>query len=159
MFFSYLSHSHLHRVLYSCIHHNNTVVIIKPWMFFFFSKSNLYKFINPKTWTSIESEPIMPALLRYIVRFIKPWMFQCIFEHQYYLIFLLYIVHCVGLNVEVDRILEIACIITDGQLTKSVEVSIFFYLFQPSWNSLSFSRFSLWINCSNYDGIECVFKQ
>ncbi|XP_048428695.1 oligoribonuclease isoform X3 [Pyrus x bretschneideri] len=27
-----------------------------------------------------------------------------------------------GLNVEVDRILEIACIITDGKLTKSVEV-------------------------------------
>ncbi|KAG2330818.1 hypothetical protein Bca52824_001998 [Brassica carinata] len=26
-----------------------------------------------------------------------------------------------GLNIEVDRILEIACIITDGQLTKSVE--------------------------------------
>ncbi|ONI21217.1 hypothetical protein PRUPE_2G053500 [Prunus persica] len=26
-----------------------------------------------------------------------------------------------GLNVEVDRILEIACIITDGKLTKSVE--------------------------------------
>jgi hypothetical protein len=27
-----------------------------------------------------------------------------------------------GLNTEVDRILEIACIITDGYLTKSVEV-------------------------------------
>lgn len=27
-----------------------------------------------------------------------------------------------GLNVEVDRILEIACIITNGSLTKSVEV-------------------------------------
>lgn len=27
-----------------------------------------------------------------------------------------------GLNVEVDRILEIACVITDGNLTKSVEV-------------------------------------
>jgi oligoribonuclease len=27
-----------------------------------------------------------------------------------------------GLNIEVDRILEIACIITDGNLTKSVEV-------------------------------------
>ncbi|QCE01534.1 oligoribonuclease [Vigna unguiculata] len=27
-----------------------------------------------------------------------------------------------GLNIEVDRILEIACIITDGYLTKTVEV-------------------------------------
>ncbi|CAH1454197.1 unnamed protein product [Lactuca virosa] len=26
-----------------------------------------------------------------------------------------------GLNIEVDRILEIACVITDGKLTKSVE--------------------------------------
>ncbi|KAF7126671.1 hypothetical protein RHSIM_Rhsim11G0123600 [Rhododendron simsii] len=36
-----------------------------------------------------------------------------------------------GLNVEFDRILEIACIVTDGSLTKSVEVAIsscrFFY--------------------------------
>ena len=30
-----------------------------------------------------------------------------------------------GLNTEVDRILEIACIITDGYLTKSVEVLIY----------------------------------
>jgi len=29
---------------------------------------------------------------------------------------------CAGLNIEVDRILEIACIITDGYLTKTVEV-------------------------------------
>ena len=29
---------------------------------------------------------------------------------------------CAGLNIEVDRILEIACIITDGNLTKTVEV-------------------------------------
>ncbi|PWA61281.1 sec1-like protein [Artemisia annua] len=29
-----------------------------------------------------------------------------------------------GLNIDVDRILEIACIITDGKLTKSVDVSI-----------------------------------
>lgn len=31
-------------------------------------------------------------------------------------------VACTGLNVEFDRILEIACIVTDGSLTKSVEV-------------------------------------
>ncbi|GKV08276.1 hypothetical protein SLEP1_g19931 [Rubroshorea leprosula] len=31
-----------------------------------------------------------------------------------------------GLNVEVDRILEIACIITDGNLTKSIEVPCIF---------------------------------
>lgn len=31
---------------------------------------------------------------------------------------------CAGLNVEVDRILEIACIITDGNLTQSIEVSL-----------------------------------
>lgn len=31
-------------------------------------------------------------------------------------------VTCTGLNVEFDRILEIACIVTDGSLTKSVEV-------------------------------------
>ncbi|EPS61028.1 hypothetical protein M569_13773, partial [Genlisea aurea] len=30
-------------------------------------------------------------------------------------------VHIAGLNVEVDRILEIACVITDGKLTKLVE--------------------------------------
>ncbi|KAJ6303291.1 hypothetical protein OIU76_002983 [Salix suchowensis] len=30
-----------------------------------------------------------------------------------------------GLNTEVDRILEIACIITDGNLTKSVEVLLY----------------------------------
>lgn len=30
--------------------------------------------------------------------------------------------HFAGLNIELDRILEIACIITDGNLTKSVEV-------------------------------------
>lgn len=35
---------------------------------------------------------------------------------------------CTGLNVEVDRILEIACIITDGNLTKTLEVySLFFF--------------------------------
>lgn len=34
----------------------------------------------------------------------------------------LYFCVCAGLDVEVDRILEIACIITDGNLTKSVEV-------------------------------------
>ena len=28
----------------------------------------------------------------------------------------------VGLNIEIDRILEIACVITDGSLTKSIEV-------------------------------------
>lgn len=28
----------------------------------------------------------------------------------------------VGLNIEVDRILEIACVITNGTLTKSIEV-------------------------------------
>lgn len=34
----------------------------------------------------------------------------------------LLLICCVGLNVEVDRILEIACIVTDGKLTKSIEV-------------------------------------
>ena len=28
----------------------------------------------------------------------------------------------VGLNIEIDRILEIACVITDGSLTNSIEV-------------------------------------
>ena len=37
-----------------------------------------------------------------------------------------------GLDIEVDRILEIACIITDGSLTKSVEVFIFFFSFLMS---------------------------
>jgi len=34
----------------------------------------------------------------------------------------IYKLFCAGLNIEVDRILEIACIITDGYLTKTVEV-------------------------------------
>lgn len=34
----------------------------------------------------------------------------------------LYFASFIGLNVEVDRILEIACIITDGKLTKLIEV-------------------------------------
>ena len=35
-----------------------------------------------------------------------------------------------GLNVEVDRILEIACVITDGNLTKSIEVFKYCYFSQ-----------------------------
>lgn len=42
--------------------------------------------------------------------------------------FLIEFSECSGLNVEVDRILEIACIITDGKLTKSVEVLLIFRL-------------------------------
>lgn len=38
---------------------------------------------------------------------------------------------CLGLDITKDRILEIACIITDGKLTKRIEVDIetkyFFY--------------------------------
>lgn len=34
-----------------------------------------------------------------------------------------------GLDIEVDRILEIACIITDGNLTKQVEVFIYFLFY------------------------------
>lgn len=34
----------------------------------------------------------------------------------------MYLFYVAGLNIETDRILEIACIITDGNLTKSVEV-------------------------------------
>lgn len=41
--------------------------------------------------------------------------------HKYWLRPFLVFVH-VGLNIEVDRILEIACVITDGNLTKSIEV-------------------------------------
>lgn len=33
-----------------------------------------------------------------------------------------------GLDVEVDRILEIACVITDGRLNKLVEVSFYSFL-------------------------------
>lgn len=54
--------------------------------------------------------------------------FRVYFGSSIFNIYLLYIVYCVGLNIEVDRILEIACIITDGQLTKSVEVYIYVLL-------------------------------
>lgn len=43
---------------------------------------------------------------------------------------------CAGLNIEVDRILEIACIITDGNLTKSVEVSCVLILLSNYWYAL-----------------------
>lgn len=54
------------------------------------------------------------------------------------LLFLIY----VGLNVEVDRILEIACVVTDGKLTKSVEVRSNFILFNLQ---LPFSSFVVWL--------------
>jgi oligoribonuclease (3'-5' exoribonuclease) len=42
------------------------------------------------------------------------------------------IFYCLGLDITKDRILEIACIITDGKLTKRIEVDIetkhFYYL-------------------------------
>lgn len=41
-----------------------------------------------------------------------------------------------GLDVTTDRILEIACIITDGKLTKSIEVAFTFYTFKL----ISFAR-------------------
>lgn len=58
---------------------------------------------------------------------------------------------CTGLNVEVDRILEIACIITDGNLTKTLEVySLFFFwptvysLFDDTWcGYIGFFKFKL----------------
>lgn len=34
---------------------------------------------------------------------------------------------CLGLDIRKDRILEIACIITDGKLTKRIEVSFNLY--------------------------------
>lgn len=59
-----------------------------------------------------------------------------------------------GLNVEVDRILEIACIITDGKLTKSVEVFPFQYCNVYTWDFITFiTRFFLF-------GVtmSCLFK-
>jgi oligoribonuclease (3'-5' exoribonuclease) len=35
-----------------------------------------------------------------------------------------HILDCVGLDISKDRILEIACIITDGKLTKQIEVAV-----------------------------------
>ncbi|KAH9790422.1 Oligoribonuclease [Citrus sinensis] len=45
-----------------------------------------------------------------------------------------------GLNIEVDRILEIACIITDGKLTKSVELLLHYYSISLSENITDASK-------------------
>lgn len=65
-----------------------------------------------------------------LISFHLPHMIHCLsplVDVSYFRssIFNILTVYCVGLNVEVDRILEIACIITDGQLAKSVEVYIY----------------------------------
>lgn len=43
--------------------------------------------------------------------------------HSYWLLYRFFVTYA-GLNVEVDRILEIACVVTDGNLAKSIEVSL-----------------------------------
>lgn len=49
----------------------------------------------------------------------------------------------VGLDVSVDRILEIACIVTDGNLTKSVEVSFIIYHFGSFQSPIALSSVQL----------------
>lgn len=65
-----------------------------------------------------------------ICKLLVAW--QCKIQMHYNFSFLYLFVYA-GLNVEVDRILEIACIITDGKLTRTKEVfpnlQVHFYVY------------------------------
>jgi oligoribonuclease (3'-5' exoribonuclease) len=67
-----------------------------------------------------------------------------------------HILDCVGLDISKDRILEIACIITDGKLTKQIEVAVeITYKSQCSYYQICFKEYSR--IPMNYCSLESTF--